>query len=84
MKLNDKLKENLLAQVSNIIDFFEIQIKKMKEQERIKIACILNKKEEMTRHFAKPSEYANGYRDAIKDIRDKLNLNGIYELYVDK
>lgn len=75
--------KDIIKQVSNVVDFFERNIKEMKEQEKQIIACVLNKKENELQKFIN-KDYRIGYKKAVEDIRDELQLNGIYKLYVDK
>ena len=78
------MNKNNILQLERIIGFFIRKIKKSEDKEKIKISCIINKKLAMTKQFAMPSDWGNGYKEALNDIKNEMGFTGtVYELYRD-
>jgi len=79
-----KTDENIQNQIINLVNFFERHIKDNKSNLLIDVAIVLNEMQEKAKQFAEPSEYADGYRDAIQEAKEKIGIkNTVYELYTD-
>lgn len=75
---------NIGEQIGRIVSFFEQRLKEENSKEKIKVACIINDELKMTRQFAYPSEWADGYTSALETLQEKCGFkNTIYELYTD-
>ena len=76
------MNKNIQNQITNLINFFERHIKDNKSNLLINVAIVLNEMEEKAKQFAEPSEYADGYREAIQEAKENIGIkNTIYELY---
>jgi len=79
------MNKNIYNQITNLVDFFERRIKDSKSSVLISVAIALNEMEEKAKQFARPSGYADGYREAVQEAKEKMGIkNTIYELYINK
>lgn len=77
---NDNIKE----QVANMASFFERYTANQKHNLLVNIACLLNEMQKKSEMMAEPSEYAEGYKDAIEEIKNGTGIKDtFYELYQD-
>jgi DNA-binding transcriptional regulator GbsR (MarR family) len=75
-------KKDLIEQVSNMVSFFERLLSERKDEEIINIAICLNEMERKAGQMAEPSAYAEGYKDAIDELKQSAGIKDtVYELY---
>ena len=77
------MEKETIQQVENIVSFFDRELKDAKHNEKVNVACVLNRLEDRGNKWNWKKRNP-GFMDAVEKIKRELKIKGTsYELYRD-
>lgn len=76
------MSDSTITQLQNIVDGLARIAEGQIQDEKVNTACHLNEMDRKALSMPYPSEYAEGYKDAVSELKERHGIKGtFYELY---